>query len=686
MLRDDAGEILRVSLGEGDVDCRPFYEAGRGDWIAKAVVASEDGTFWRHGGVRPLSVLRALCQNIFFRRRVSGASTITMQTVRLVKPHPKTYWWKFKEAVMAVKMERARSKEWILSQYLNRAPFGSNLVGIEAAANGWFAKGAKDLGLGEAAMLAGMVQAPSRFRPDRHLDRAIRRRDYVLRRMLELGMIDKDQLSAAKSVVPAVRRAPRPFKAPYFCDWAMAELGGGRTGGCDIRTALNADVQRVAEHAVERAASEGGYSVALTVMRADTGAVVALACSGNYSGGDGDQVNTALCPRPAGSTLKPFLAALAMDRGVISPDERLADVPTVCGGYRPANFDSRYRGRVTLRDSLVLSLNIPFVRLLGRVGTREFGDCLRSLGISRADPPGEDLGLGMAVGNVEATLMELVRAYRAIAHGGGGVFTPGASYVVSDMLSGDERSGAAFGHVVDAALPRFAWKTGTSSAYRDAWTVAWNPEYVIGVWCGHKSGGFGDTSLVGVKAAAPVAWSVARSLYPQNGGPWYGKPPEVVHRRVCALSGQPVSAVCPESEEGLCIQGRSPERPCRLHRLDAGGAVAVCDEESFALDAEPGRRLAVSAPDDGSAFTLAPGVVSQKIVCRAIGAEGAAKLWWFVDGAAVGSAVAESPFVADVGAGDHMIVCSTSTGDAASVRISVKPFAPLSEVRVERAW
>ena len=155
--------------------------------------------------MRPLSIVRAAFQNVAGGRRVSGASTITMQAVRLIKPHPKTFWWKWKEAVMALKMERLKSKAWIITQYLNRAPFGSNLVGIEAAAQGWLGKGAKDLGIGEAAMLAGMVQAPSRFRPDRHYDRALKRRDYVLGRMLTLGMIDEEQFEGAKSVKPQKR-------------------------------------------------------------------------------------------------------------------------------------------------------------------------------------------------------------------------------------------------------------------------------------------------------------------------------------------------------------------------------------------------------------------------------------------------------------------------------------------------
>ena len=246
VLRNAAGEVMRVSLGEGDVDCRPYYVADPDDWIVKALIASEDGTFWHHFGVRPFSVARAAFQNIAGGRRVSGASTITMQAVRLIKPHPKTFWWKMKEAIMAVKMERAKDKLWILSQHLNRAPYGSNFIGIEAAANGWFGKGAKELGLGEAAMLAGMVQAPSRFRPDRGMARALKRRDYVLNRMEKLGFATKEQIEGARSVRPVVCRAPRPFRHPYYCDWALHQAGLGRDAqrhGGDIVTALDEDVQ-----------------------------------------------------------------------------------------------------------------------------------------------------------------------------------------------------------------------------------------------------------------------------------------------------------------------------------------------------------------------------------------------------------------------------------------------------------
>ena len=667
ILRDSSGRILRVTLGPGDVDCRPFYAASRDDWIVKALVAAEDSSFWSHRGVRPMSVLRAAWQNVSCRRRISGASTITMQAVRLLRPHPKNLWWKWKEAVKAAKMERAKSKEWIISQYLNRAPFGSNFVGIEAASQGWFGKSAKELGLGEAAMLAGMVQAPTRFRPDkwgspeRHAQ-AFRRRDYVLERMRALGYITDEQLEGARSVEPEVRRAPRPFLAPHFCDWYISEhnLRGGR-GGVDVTTALDADIQLLCEHAVSEAAEKGGFSSAVVVMKPATGDVVAMAVSGDYFDGKDGQVNTAVSPRPAGSTLKPFLVALAMERGLATPDRRLVDSPISFKGYRPANFDGRYRGLVTVRDALVLSLNVPFVRLLDEVGVESFAEELRALGFGRVPEDPASCGLGMAIGNVEVSLLELVRAYGVLARGGDGRFAPACAYLVSDMLSGNERSHAAFGHIADVAVPRFAWKTGTSSAYRDAWTVAWNPEFVVGVWCGHKTGGFGDKSVVGAKAAAPVAWSIVRQLYPGGTGPWFDEPDGVAKCVVCRKTGLRASPDCPETEEGRAVRGRSSPQLCNVHRRGPDGKMI-----------EEGRPpLSLVKPEDGAQFHLVAGSLEQRIVCQVGEVPPDSRLWWFVDAAPVGETVGRGAFAAEMAQGEHVITCAAESGDAVSVTVTV---------------
>ncbi len=675
VLLDSAGEVMRVTLGPGDTDCRPTYCADEEDWIVKAVVAVEDGEFWAHCGVRPLSIARAFMQNAFSGRRISGASTLTMQTVRLIHPHPKSYARKWVEAFEAMKMERRRDKKWILSQYLNRAPFGANFVGIEAAAQGWFGKDAKALGLGEAALLAAMVQAPSRYRPDRGADAAFRRRDYVLARMLALGMIDSAQAEAAAAIRPVVRRARRPFRHPYYCDWFLKERreihGADGFSPVELATPLEPDVQELCEAVVNDAAASGGYSVAAVVLRLapsrEPRPVVALACSGDYFDKSGGQVNTAVAPRPAGSTLKPFLTALALDLGIVTPSQRLNDAPIARKGYRPANFDAAYRGPVTVRDALVLSLNIPFVQLLERVGLERFGAHLRSLGFSAMAAPDDKFGLGMAIGNVEVSLVELVRAYAeefaARASDGAQAAADAAAtqspsaYLVSEMLSGDERAQAALGHIADVrALPRFAWKTGTSSGYRDAWCVLWNPEFVIGVWCGHKRGGFGDKSLVGAIAAAPPAWRIARGLYPAGEGPWFRKPERVAVRRICAVSGLVATDNCAETEEGTFISGVSAPELC-----------GVCGNQ-----APPRPKLAISRPEDGAEFSLVKDMKQQKIVCEAIGNGKHDALWWFLDGSPVGRSVGAAPFAIEPMAGEHSLSCADAEGNAASISFTVR--------------
>lgn len=255
------------------------------------------------------------------------------------------------------------------------------------------------------------------------------------------------------------------------------------------------------------------------------------------------------------------------------------------------------------------------------------------------------------------------------------MFSEGGSHLISDILSGDERASAAYGHIADAPVSRFAWKTGTSSAYRDAWTVAWNPDYVIGVWCGHKVGGFGDKTLVGAKAAAPVALGLARSLYPRNDGPWFAAPPEIREREVCPLSGLPRGANCPQGEVGRYLEGRSDARPCAVHVRDAEGRVverldAALAAFSGGLDAA--ERLQISRPENDSTFRRVKGMSQQKVVCQILGNPKDAHLWWMQNGVMVGESVGSEPFAAEMAVGTNEVTCVSAEGVSASVRFSVR--------------
>ncbi|MBQ9725901.1 MAG: transglycosylase domain-containing protein [Kiritimatiellae bacterium] len=689
-LFDREGNGLRVKLGPDDTDCRPFHEASRDSWIVKALVAAEDKRFFRHRGADFFALARAVAQNFGSMRRVSGASTLTQQTVRLVEPHPRTLRWKWVELFQALRLERARSKEWILSQYLNRAPFGSNLVGIEAAARGWFAKSPDDLSLGEAALLAGIVQAPTRFRPDRHLDRALKRRDYVLDRMLELGFADPGQVAAARASVPALRRAPRPFAWPHYCDWAEAVLVP--TGAVRCTLPLDPAVQALAQRAVDARAAALGARAAAVVADPATLEVRALACSGDYFSPDAGQVNTATAPRPAGSVLTPLLYARAIDRGLLAPTQWLPDVPRRYGGRRPANFDPGYRGVVRADEALVLSLNLPFFELARLVGVPDALAAFRAAGLRTVPDDPDAVGLGLAAGNVPVRLVDLALAYARLARaadGPGGpqvrtggpapddapfCLSPEACWLVSDILSGPERTLAALGHQADARLPRAAWKTGTSSAHRDAWTVLWTPREVVAVWCGHASGRFGDESLSGLGAAAPLAWEIFRGLHPDGAAAWFGAPPAgLVRRDVCARTGLPPSPDCPETRPAWALAGRTSPVPCGVHRRGPDGRVL----ENWPADVAAWMRekrgeLSIASPRDGARVRLPAG--SPGVAVVPAGAEPGATLWWFVDGAPAGSRPASETFLAaDLAPGAHAVSCSTAAGATASVRFELLP-------------
>ena len=516
-----------------------------------------------------------------------------------------------------------------------------------------------------------MVQAPSRFRPDRNYGLALKRRNYVLDRMVRLGFASEEQADAARGVKPELRRRPRPFEYPHYCDYYISRFrrdGNGSRVSCDVTTPLEPELQRFAQECVRRTKSDKGCDVAVVVRRVSTGEVTAMAVSADYFADKAGQVNTALAPRSAGSTLKPFLAAFAIDGGIVSPGEMLLDIPRTYNGYVPSNFDAKWRGAVSLDDSLVLSLNMPFVRLLEKFGVDRFGALLRTAGLNSIGYGDARSGLGMAIGNVTVTLEELTLAYARLARAAGGSrgepFSPESAYLVSEILSSPARSMAALGHIADVNAPRFAWKTGTSSAFCDAWTVAWNPDYVIGVWCGHKRGGFGDKTLVGAKAAAPVCRKIARQLYPQNDGPWYVKPASIKKVDVCSVTGEIASQDCPRREKGDFISGASSPRPCGVHRRVVDGRVLALDESENSV-------FKIISPEDGAKFQLVDGGLPERIVFRVLNVKDGEHLWWFVDGVLCCKTEGLNPFVYDMAEGCHTVVAVNAAGDSSKVDFEV---------------
>jgi penicillin-binding protein 1C len=709
VLTDRAEQPLRVWLGPQDMDCRPLYQPEPGDWIAQAIVAAEDQRFWRHPGVDAAALLRAVKQNVTSFRKVSGASTLSTQVIRLVEARRRTLWSKAVEAFRALQLERALDKRDILAQYLNRAPFGSNLVGIESAARRYFGKGAEDLNLAEASLLAGLPQSPSRLRPDRFPERAKKRQRYVLDRMLVCGTITTNEYAEAVAQSVKIRPAPYPFRAPHFCELVDARSCESRSasgedaprGGAAtrLRTTLDAGLQRVAEESLRRQAgalAAGGVrGGAVVILEVKTGSVRALVGSPDFQARGDGQVNGALAVRSAGSTLKPFAYALALDRGLLTPQSVLADVPALYRDYEPENFDPTFRGLVTVRDALVLSLNLPAIEVERRVGQPLFYDTLRRLGLATLSQPAAHYGLGLVLGNGEVRLLDLANAYAALARGGewGPVrvledavplvttrlFSEEASWLITDMMSGEERAMDTTGHAADVRLPPLAWKTGTSAGFRDAWTVAYNPEYVIGVWVGNPDGAPSE-QLVGRKVATPIVWEIFRRLYPDNDGPWFARPAGLEQRKVCAQSGCPPGPHCRAQIEDWFIQGVSRFEPCTVHRADGVEHWPV-EVASFLNQQRAPRRpadrvppLRITSPARGSIYRVLEDVAGsvQRLPLEAASATGGEQLHWFINDRYLGASRSASPLFWPLQRGTYQIVCSDACGASDQVEIAVE--------------
>ena len=713
---DHRGRVLRVVLDRNDALSDPIPLERSGDWAVSALVAAEDKRFFRHHGVDCLAVCRAAWRNAVRGRVVSGASTISMLVGKLTEPRPRTLWTKIVEASHARQIEKRFTKAQIVEQYLNRAPFGSNLVGLEAAARRYFGKSAADLTLAETALLVGLPQSPSRLRPDLHAGRAADRRNYVLARMRACGFITDAQFRDAVAQEVATARAPMPFRAPHFCDMVTGQYPHRAA----LTTSLDLDIQSAAEQALRSGLRNlrsgdvrGGAVVVLDVRE---GVVRAMVGSPDYSGrADCGQVNAVLARRSPGSALKPFVYAMAIDEGMCSPRTIVADIPVDFSGYRPRNFDRDFCGPVPVRDALVQSLNIPAFLYVQKLGLQSVVLRLRELGLSTLERPAEHYGLAIAVGTCEVTLLDLANAYACLARlgiyrevgclereaAGPGVrlFSAEAAYLVADMLSGDERALDAVGHIGDVSLPRIAWKTGTSSGQRDAWCIAYNPEYVVGVWIGNPAGR-ASPALIGAAAAAPVVHAMFRRFYPDGRAPWFERPPGLATREVCRISGQIPTACCADTVVEDYIAGLTSGSPCAVHRCEPtgeGGAGAAPAREVWPPDVEAflvarglkagrARDGAASAPVDagipvrivtpaqGATFHLIADApqFDQCIALRATAGETAPELHWFVDRQLYAQTRDGAPVLWPLRKGKHAIRCCDRAGRSAAVDIVVE--------------
>ncbi|NLI78406.1 MAG: hypothetical protein GX442_18455 [Candidatus Riflebacteria bacterium] len=554
--------------------------------LVQAMLAAEDRNFRHHPGFDLQAIVRAAWQNLTERRIVSGASTISQQVIRIIRPRPRTLGTKLSELLLAAKLEMQTGKDDILEAYLNLAPMYGNLRGVGMGARVLFRKGVGDLALAEAATLAAFPQAPARLHPDipRRRKALLARRDWILRQMESLGMIASEACRAAIAGPMAMHGRRLPFRAPHFVDWVVSRLG---TPTAELTTSLDMTVQdrltaELTAHR-DRLFRSGARQAAGLVL--DTATLEVLAMAGSFEYGpvaDGFN-NGCLALRSGGSTLKPFLYALALEEGfhpaAIIPDTKRT-FRTPQGDYLPFNATRRAYGPVSIRSALGNSLNISAVRMLNEIGLRPFHRFLADFGlVPDSDRLWEFYGLGLAIGNPEVRLTDVAAAYGAFAHGGRRIdlrITPGpasmgrqlmaetTAWSVLDMLSDPSARLLTFGN------PRFfafespvALKTGTSTNYRDCWLFAVTPAFVIGLWAGNFDGA-PTFQLGGATAGGPILQGLLRELAAPGGG-WFPRPPGLESTRVCSTSGLAPTPFCPMVSREWIDRRRLPLEGCTFH-------------------------------------------------------------------------------------------------------------------------
>jgi penicillin-binding protein 1C len=512
---DRNGKLLRA-YAMADGRWRLPVNAGTGvdPGYLKLLLAYEDRRFYSHGGVDPLALGRAAFQLVSRGHIVSGGSTITMQLARLMEPRrERSVYAKLRQVVRALQIERALNKDQILDLYLALAPFGGNLEGVRAASIAYFGKEPKRLSLAESALLVALPQSPETRRLDRYPEVARTARDRVLDRMVEEGRVpEEDALQAKATPVPRLRK-PMPILAPHSADQAIATLKDADV----IALTLDSSLQKVLEAlARDRAVALGpNISVAIIAVDNESGDVLARIGSPDYfDERRAGQVDMTRAVRSPGSTLKPFIYGLAFEDGFVHPESLIDDRPIRFGSYAPENFDMTFQGTVPVRKALQLSLNVPAIALLDRVGSSRLSSRLKQAGANLVLPKDEAPGLATGLGGVGVTLQDLVQLYSGLARLGNTRPLREIMIAKDDQRDPlrlmDQVAAWQVGNVLigtpppeNAAHNRIAFKTGTSYGYRDAWSVGFDGRLTIGVWVGRPDGA-PVPGLVGRTAAAPI--------------------------------------------------------------------------------------------------------------------------------------------------------------------------------------
>ena len=551
--------------------------------IKECLITFEDKHFYHHWGVNPFAIGRAFYQNVKNKRIVSGGSTLTMQTIRLARNESRTFREKLIEMIWATRLEFRASKEEILSMYISHAPFGGNVVGLDAAAWRYFGHSADDLSWAESAMLAFLPNAPAMIHLSKGRKTLLDKRNRLLKQLLEKKTIDSSTYELAISEPLPDEPHALPQIAPYLVSRFYQERNGEYS-----RSTINKGIQTQVEDLAERWSNEFGRSdirnLAILVIDIPSNQVVAYCGNVHFDRKQGgNQVDVIQAPRSTGSILKPFLYYAMLQEGSLLPDMLLPDVPVNINGFTPQNFSMQFEGAVPASEALARSLNIPAVTMLQRYGVPKFHSFLQQIGLKTINRSSSHYGLSLILGGAEATLWDVTNAYAMMGRSllqlpqrscslllptsriteSTDPFQPGAVWQTFDALKEVNRPEEIDWKSIPS-MQTIAWKTGTSYGFRDAWAVGVTPRYAVGVWVGNATGE-GKPGLVGAQTAGPVLFDIF-NLLPSSS--WFTRPAGIfVEAEVCRKSGHLKGRFCDETDTLLVLPAGLRTEACPYHHL-----------------------------------------------------------------------------------------------------------------------
>ncbi|POY38032.1 penicillin-binding protein 1C [Solitalea longa] len=604
VIEDSKGELMGASIASDGQWRFPHNELVSEKFV-KCITSFEDKRFFYHPGIDPIAMGRAIKQDIKAKSVVSGGSTLTMQVIRLSRNKPRTFWQKIVETVLAVRLELSYSKDEILALYASNAPFGTNVVGLDAAAWRYFGRSPEDLSWGEMAALAVLPNSPSLVHPGKNRLLLQQKRNKLLDNLVSKHIIDKSTCDLAKlEPIP-----DRPLSLPKFAPHLLNRFKIDYKDKPELftetrtRTTLQLDLQQKVTDILSRHyvyfKANGIENAAALVLDVETGN--ALAYGGNVIGaGSESQVDIIPAPRSPGSTLKPLLYASMLTEGDILPNTLIADIPTQIAGYTPENYDLGYDGAVPASRALARSLNIPAVKMLQQYRFERFYDKLKQLGVSTLNKPSGHYGLSLILGGGENSMWDLAGIYAGLArilnhqsrdngkyapedihkpiyclnqntkerNDGSlqdhGVLDAGAIWATFNAMEEVMRPGEELLWQQFSSSQRIAWKTGTSFGFRDGWAIGLTPKYVVAVWVGNADGE-GRPGLTGISAAAPILFDIFRLL---PAGNWFDPPYDKLRKlNVCRLSGYKAGRYCEMTDSVWVPKAGINTKICPFHQL-----------------------------------------------------------------------------------------------------------------------